>query len=54
MRLIGTIGCNIKVNLQQDCKEFVFNNADSGASVHNRKGTQTLAVRLLYRSNNEM
>lgn len=44
MRLIKSIGCNKRVNLQQKCNEFGFDNAKSCASVHNRKWVQTLMV----------
>lgn len=37
MRLIKSMGCNKKVNLQQICNEFGIDNAKSSSSVQNRK-----------------
>ena len=41
MRLIKSVGCNNRTNLQQICNEIRINNAKSCASVHNRRWIQT-------------
>ena len=40
MRLIKSIGCNIKANLQQNCNEFGNDNAKSSISVHGSNSSQ--------------
>ena len=44
MRLIKSIGCNKKANLQQNCNEFWIDNAKSSISVHDRKKAEPLIM----------